>query len=323
MTESFPSCCLFGWAANVKDDILGELGWTLDKTSTQAARKALSEKMKRELRLKKNINLGSFDLPKRDQTDASLVKDLFPKRIRFAFSYDRNGNSVLAALATTSTSSSNEGSFNWGVNELIPKGRGAAIAISGAKLMQSLKPVIAKQLSIPEWSLGFSDSCPSKIYLKSRRNDFHGTADLKNLLLTMYGVNELHFKLKMFDHVSPGITVDIFITVRLRLVFNNKVKRFDVTKSNHTHETQFYREWWVWLLEIATLGIGRIVTEIITFVANGVIRNGLKDALDFDPRNGGMPLNIGGVLGEVFDRMSVQSVSWYDSNLMFPFDIKW
>lgn len=309
----------------VEDDaIMGTLGWTLkDNTQTKTVREALSEKMKRELKLKKNFDLGSFDLPKRNRGDTSMVKDLFPKTIRFAFTYAPFGKSVIAALATTGTSSTYEGGFSWNVNELIPEGKGSAITVSGAKLMRSLKPVIAEQFSISENALGFRDSCPSIIYLKWRVNDFHGKTDLKSLSMEMYGGNELQTKLKMFDHVSPGITVDIFITVRLRLDFNNKVKRFDVSKSHQHHHTKYYREWWVWMLEIITLGIARIVTEIITLIADGQIASGIRSALDFDPRKGGMPLNIGGVLGEVFDRMYVQSINFSNANLVFPFDIKW
>lgn len=309
----------------VEDDaILGSLGWTLkDNTQTKTVREALSEKMKRELKLTKNFDLGSFDLPKRNRGDTSMVKDLFPKTIRFAFTYAPFGKSVIAALATTGTSSTHEGGFSWNVAELIPQGKGSAITISGAKLMRSLKPVIAKQLSISKNALGFKDTCPSKIYLKWRINDFHGKTDLKSLSLEMYGGNELQTELKMFDHVSPGITVDIFITVRLRLDFNNRVKRFDVSKSHQHHNTKYYREWWVWMLEIITLGIARLVTEIITKMADDQIASGMRYALDFDPRKGGMPLNIGGVLGEVFDRMYVQSINFSNDNLVFPFDIKW
>lgn len=303
------------------DAIVGALEFDMGMVSYIGdMRQALSEKLRNELHQGKEFDLGSFDLPKRNVNQSSLIKDLFPKVIRFTFVFAPNGKSVLAALGTASDSSTQEGAFTWRTQKLVHDSN-SAITISGKKMMSTIVPLVVKDLKLPASSLSVH-GC-TEIKLKRQINDFKGKSDLKSLSMKQYGTNELETNLNMFNHVSSGITVDIYVTVRLRLVYNKETKQFDVTKSYQHHSTDYHKKWWVILLEVLSLGIGYLVTEIIKLVADDKICDQLSTALNFDPRNGGLPINIGGVMGEVFDHLVLGSPQFYHDNFFIPLHINW
>lgn len=303
-----------------EDALMGNLAWNINFEEHDIVRKALSAKIKNELSLGERFDLGSFDIPRRNPRQTSLVKDIFPKIIRFAFVHNKRsqGESALVALTTSATT---EGRFQWAIDEVLPHGRAASITISGTSLMRSLRPVISKHLGIPMSNLNVRFSCPSEMRLNSRINDFKKTTDLKNFILQIHGSNELQIKIDLFDHVSPGITVDIEIEVRLGLSYNNARKEFDIRRTFKGHSTEYDRDWWVILLEVVTLGIGRIVTLIIELISNIHIADAIRGHLNFHPGNGGLPTNVGGVLGEVVDNMHIQDVRFYRNNLVFSFEL--
>ena len=57
------------------------------------------------------------------------------------------------------------------------------------------------------------------------------------------------------------------------------------------------------LLEVISLGFGRLVTEIITNVADGVISNMIRTSLKIGPGTGTEVINISGVMKEVSKRL--------------------
>jgi len=308
------------------DAIVGALEWDLGLVNyIEMIRHALTEKLRRTLGDRSKFNLGTFQLPKRNH-GRSIVKDLFPEQIRFAYVHDPRGNSVLAALGSSDINHvPPQNALHWNTYELLPAGD-LAMTVSGEKFMESMKPAIAIHLNIPTAALvhdGCSADGHSSLALRNRINDFHGTIDLKGMEMTMYGQNELELKVNMWDTTTPGMSVDIYVTVRVELIYNHETKQFDVTKTYQHHSTVHHRELWVVILEIITLGIGRLVTMIIEIIANGEINRGMRNVLNFDPAHGGLPTNIGGVMGEVVDRMQVYTPRWNRGNFLFPFNINW
>ena len=138
----------------------------------------------------------------------------------------------------------------------------------------------------------------------------------------MYGRNELNMQANLFDHVmGHAMTVDIHVNFRVALTYNQNTKRFDITKTHQSHHNTYHKEWYVIVLEIVTLGIFSIVTEVIKLVANSLINDKMQEGFDFNSENGGLPINIGGVVGEVFDNMNIGKPFFYNNNFVFPFTI--
>merc|ERR1712243_179703 len=93
----------------------------------------------------KNSTLEVFIFQK--EIKIILIKDIFPRAIRFTFVHSPNGQSVLGALGTANDSPPQEGAFMWATNELVPYGD-TVVSISGFKFMSLLKTVIAKEINV-------------------------------------------------------------------------------------------------------------------------------------------------------------------------------
>jgi len=307
------------------DAIVGELVWDIGMVSyTDLVRTAITEKMKRTLKDGNLFNLGTFQVPKR-HGGQSLVKDIFPEQIRFAFAYDPEGRSVLAALGSNDKDHvPPEKAFSWATDELLPVGD-LAMTISGEIFMESLKPTIAPNLHISPDDL-VSHGCnggSSTLQLSHRKNKVFDGADLVSMTMSTYAQNELKIDMNLWKHVSPGIDVDIYVRVKVALTYNHNTRQFDVTQTYQGHHEKYHKDWWVVILEWITLGIAKLVTTIIESIANQRIAQALASTLNFNPDNGGIPINIDGVVGEVVDRMRVDSVMWHEGNFVFPFKIYW
>lgn len=305
-----------------RDAIVGSLMWNLGMVSyIGLIREGLTEKLKETLSDKSKFDLGTFDVPKRT-TGRSIVKELFPEQLRFAVIYNPSGSIITAFGSSNSNLIIQENAFNWNKAQLLPRGHIAA-TIASEKIMQSLVPAIRD--NIPKDTAIDVISSGGQHYLKLRHrvNDVWQSTDIKSLTLKTYSRNEMEIKMNLFDHVSKGITVDIYITVRMSLLYNRNNKEFQAYKTYQSHHTDYHKDWWIVLLEVLTLGITSLVVEIIKIIANGEIANAISGTFNFSPAHGGLPLNVGGVLGEVINSMSVHQPFWNNGNFVIPFDVNW
>ena len=56
------------------------------------------------------------------------------------------------------------------------------------------------------------------------------------------GKNEINVELQLFDTVSPGITVDIFVTIKLALNYDHNKKGFEIKKTHASHREEYHRQ---------------------------------------------------------------------------------
>ena len=56
------------------------------------------------------------------------------------------------------------------------------------------------------------------------------------------GKNEINVELQLFDTVSPGITVDIFVTIKLALNYDHNKKGFTIKKTHDSHREEYHRQ---------------------------------------------------------------------------------
>ena len=56
------------------------------------------------------------------------------------------------------------------------------------------------------------------------------------------GKNEINVDLQLFDTVSPGITVDIYVTIKLALNYDHNKKGFAIKKTHDSHREEYHRQ---------------------------------------------------------------------------------
>ena len=56
------------------------------------------------------------------------------------------------------------------------------------------------------------------------------------------GKNEINVDIQLFDKISPGITVDVFVTIRLALIYDHSKKGFAIKKTHDSHREEYHRQ---------------------------------------------------------------------------------
>jgi len=295
------------------DAIIGTLDWNVPLMDVTAVRGALTEMMKRELTQGSKLHLANFDLP------SGFDKNLLPKKVRFATLYSANGQSVFGALVTTDQLPT-EGGFNWKTTELLPAGKAAALKISSNKFMTMMKPSIAAALSVPASKLSIRGICPKTIELNGEIGGWQSKTTLKEGKIQLLdGTNRVKVYVKLHAKVSDGITATVNINLELSISYDKNAHKFVIKIEKKDHNTKYHRKWWVVLLEVVSLGFGRIVTKIIENVADGVIKGTINSSLNIGPGTGTEIVNISGVMKEVFKNLAVGDLKFTGGNFLMDF----
>ena len=48
--------------------------------------------------------------------------------------------------------------------------------------------------------------------------------------------------MQLFDTIAPGITVDVFVTIRLALTYDHSKKGFKIKKTHDSHREEYHRQ---------------------------------------------------------------------------------
>ena len=286
---------------------------------------SLTSIIKDILKAGNRYKLLEFDIPIPDPSKLSIVGEIIPKDIDYTFYYagPNNRDNNFGMLFSPPNTNAKEGDEFRRFNryELVPHDADFTFQVDSQAIMAFIDRSISEQSMFRghDNPLYVDNTCPASVKYDTNSGVNIESMSLRKFTVKRNSSSELEIYVNLYkSRIATGVDLEAWATVRITLEYDSLAKTFKprVTYSHQDHKT--HKTWWSHLINVLSLGwFHRIVDMLTDIGVDGKIENALTVNLE----GADMPLNVGGVVGDVVDRIHFSN-AFIDDNGNFIFKLR-